>query len=136
MSRASGSASGARSRKPVFDANSRSSTPENSVSLDEGMSLDDSIEVDELDMDGDADMEDIDVDEAVVQLPTEEPINLNLVLSFKNPNYKPPKKPRSMKQIVATERALPAPVNAVRCLYMSWSRHFPLETLGLPSLRL
>ncbi|KAI9002122.1 hypothetical protein DFJ74DRAFT_696677 [Hyaloraphidium curvatum] len=90
---------GPRGRRPVADAASRSSTPDNSASIDDAMSFDDSIEIDELDQ--------------TTGL-FEEPINLNAAHSFKNPAYKPPKKPRGLKQIVTAEKGTPHPVNAVR----------------------
>jgi len=97
------------------DESSRSSSVDNSMSIDdEGLSLDD------VDVDDDEQMlEDNEDQMEMEQQPasTEEVINLNLPLSFKNPAYKPPKKPRGMKNVVIAEKTVPAPVNAVRCWF-------------------
>jgi hypothetical protein len=108
MSRQKGAGPGTSGR----DASSRASSVDNSMSTDdEGMSLDVDDDDEQLEMEDAEDQMDVEQQAAS----TEEIINLNLPLSFKDPAYKPPKKPRGTKNVVTAEKAVPAPVNAVRC---------------------
>lgn len=92
-----------RKSAKAAEASSSASSPEPTGSLDDSM-FDGSVDVTNAESWMSRSYED-----------AEPPVNVNRPFAFKNQNYKPPKKPRFPKAIVTQEKAIPAPVNAVRC---------------------